>query len=423
MESFKKKIAIIVQRYGHQVNGGAETHARMIAERLSVKYDVTVLTSRALNYHTWEPELPGGEFIENGIRIIRFDHPPKGSRKKLHQFNRKIRGRHLIQKFFRFIGEPKWFQTLFPQVKATEQDYQQWLKLQGPNMRDLPAYLIDNKAKYAAYIFMTYLYYPTAIGVQAVPEKSILIPTMHDEPPAYFEVFQKVMSAPSWIFFNTRAEQVFSEKLFNIKSNNKEIVAVGIDEASVNVDESVKNKFGIDGPYIVYVGRIDKAKGCDTLLKYFKLFKNTYHDKTKLVMIGKNMIEKEEHPDIVYAGFLSDDDKTQLMKQASLLVMPSEHESLSLVLLESFIYTVPVLANGKCEVLKNHIELSSGGYAYNNYNEFRNGLQLLLQDKELNKRMGCMGYDYVKNNYIWENVLKKFDTAIDDISSKHRKNK
>jgi len=418
MESFKKKIAIIVQRYGHQVNGGAETHARMIAERLNVKYDVTVLTSRALNYQTWEPELPEGECFENGIRIIRFNHPPKGSTKKLHQFNRKIRGRHLKQKFFRFIGEPKWFEVLFPQVKVTKKDYQSWLELQGPTMRELTQYLIDNKKEYVAYIFMTYLYYPTAFGVQAVPEKSILIPTMHDEPPAYFGLFQKVMSAPSWIFFNTKAEQEFSEKLFNIKSNNKAIVAVGIDAINKDIDPSVKEKFGINKPYLIYVGRIDKAKGCDMLYQYFQDFLKEQQPNLELVMVGKNMMGIDDCASTIFTGFVTDEEKQQLMKQAQALIIPSKYESLSLVLLESFACKVPVIANGECQVLKDHIELSGGGWAYEDYTEFKKAVLALLSDHEDVEEKRKLGYEYVTCNYTWEKVMEKFDYAIQDIEEK-----
>lgn len=423
MSVVKKKIAIIVQRYGSQVNGGAETHARMIAERLTGKYDVTVLTSRALDYHTWEPELPEGESFENEIRIIRFSHPPKGSRKKLHQFNRKIRERHLKQKFFRFIGEPKWFEWLFPQVKVTEKDYQNWLELQGPTMTELPKYLDAKKEEYAAYVFMTYLYYPTAIGVQAVPEKSILIPTMHDEPPAYFKVFQKVMSAPKWIFFNTKAEQDFSEKLFNIQSNHKEIVAVGIDAVNETKDESIKTRFRIEGPYIVYVGRIDKAKGCDTLLDHFDKFRKEYNKELTLVLVGKNMMEEIDTPFTICTGFVTDEEKQQLMKQAEVLVIPSAYESLSLVLLESFACKVPVLVNAKCAVLKDHIEDSAGGFCYNNYEEFYNSLSFMLYNTQQSELLGLNGYDYVKRNYLWETVMNKFDFAIEDIELHHSTNK
>ena len=100
----KRKIGLIVQRYGRQVNGGAEVLARMVAEKLALKYDITVLTSRALDYHFWKPELPEGESEENGVKIIRFDHKPKAAAKKVHRLNRQYRGRLLYQTFYSFIG-------------------------------------------------------------------------------------------------------------------------------------------------------------------------------------------------------------------------------------------------------------------------------------------------------------------------------
>ena len=68
----KKKIAIINQRYGKEVNGGSEVYTRLIAEHLSEYYDIEILTTTALNYDTWENYYPEGITIENGISVRRF---------------------------------------------------------------------------------------------------------------------------------------------------------------------------------------------------------------------------------------------------------------------------------------------------------------------------------------------------------------
>ena len=49
-----KKIAIVVQRYGLEVNGGAELHARLLAEELNKSNLVEVFTTCALDYDLWE---------------------------------------------------------------------------------------------------------------------------------------------------------------------------------------------------------------------------------------------------------------------------------------------------------------------------------------------------------------------------------
>ena len=54
------KVAIVVQRYGAEINGGAELHARYVAERLARHVQVEVLTTCATDYVTWRNSLPAG---------------------------------------------------------------------------------------------------------------------------------------------------------------------------------------------------------------------------------------------------------------------------------------------------------------------------------------------------------------------------
>ena len=263
----KEKIAIIVQRYGLQINGGAEAHARMIAEKLSAQYEVIVLTSCALEYHTWSQQLSPGENFEGNIRVVRFEHGQRISKKEEHYLNRKLRERHLPQKFYRWLGKPSWWFKLFPHAKVTDEDQSRWLQAQGPFIPKLLPYLNEHQHEYAACIFFTAVYYPAAAGILAVPSKSILVPLMHDEPAAYFPIFQEVMASARWLLFNTLAEQRFCEKLFPIEHSNKRVVAVGINIPDPSINKDIPANFDITKPYIVYIGRIDTFKGCDTLVE------------------------------------------------------------------------------------------------------------------------------------------------------------
>ena len=67
-----RKIAIVVQRYGLEINGGAEYHARLIAERLSQHFAVEVFTTTARDYVTWAHHYPEGGKTLNGIPVNRF---------------------------------------------------------------------------------------------------------------------------------------------------------------------------------------------------------------------------------------------------------------------------------------------------------------------------------------------------------------
>ena len=408
----KRKIGLIVQRYGQQINGGAEVLARMVAEKLALKYDITILTSRAVDYHFWQPELPEGESEENGVKIIRFDHKPKAPAKKVHRLNRQYRGRLLYQKLYRFIGQPSWYLKLFPTAEVGEKDGFLWVENQGPATYGLVKYLEENEQKYDAFIFVTYLYYPTVAGLLTVPHKSIFIPTMHDEQPAYFPIFKKTMVAPRSLMFLTESEKKFSNELFDIADIRQDVMSVGIESIDDIKDiESIK-KFGIKRKYIIYVGRIDAAKGCNELLKFFTKFVHQNKDSISLVLAGKNMIEEAVNINIIYTGFVSDEEKEQLMKHAEALIIPSKYESLSLVVLESFACKVPVIANGECEVLKDHIVNSNGGWTYTNENEFTTVLKKVIEGSD-NVQKALNGYKYVTENYSWQKAIKVFDDAID----------
>jgi glycosyltransferase involved in cell wall biosynthesis len=412
----KKKIAIVVQRYGLEVNGGAELHARMVAEKLAAMYDVTVLTSRALDYITWKPHYPAGETTVNGIRVIRFHNTERVEGDPQRYLDRKFRGRHIPQKIYRWIGKPDWWIKLVPSAAITDKDGEKWLTLQGPGMPTLAEYIDAHRNTFDAFIFFSAIYYPAAMGILTVPHKSIVVPTMHDERPAYYPIYQKVMQSAKWLMFNTMAEQRFCEQMFPIENNNKRIVAVGIDPVDNTIDSSVPARFGINDEYLIYIGRIDTAKGCDIMIRYFTQYVHETNTSLKLVLVGKRVMDVQDHPSVIFTGFVSDEQKEQLLKQAQALVIPSIYESLSLVLLESFACHVPVVANGGAEVLKDHIDISKGGWYFNSYDDFKEIVHQIITDKEGNNIKGTAGYEYVMANYTWDAVLHQFEEAIEDVS-------
>ena len=70
----KKRIAFVNQRYGEEVLGGSETYARKMAEALAEEgtFDVDVLTSKAVDFVTWEDYYEKDEEVVNGVTLRRF---------------------------------------------------------------------------------------------------------------------------------------------------------------------------------------------------------------------------------------------------------------------------------------------------------------------------------------------------------------
>lgn len=405
-----KKIAFIVQRYGIEVNGGAEYYCRVLAERLTGTYEVEVLTSCALEYVTWANWYPAAITTINGVKVNRFPTEYERQAKDHLQYEteRKIKKWSRPEEWHGLGWLRMWGRAL---VGKTVRRYSLlWAQHQGPYTPDLITYLERNHGQYDALIFITYLYYPTIAGLNIAPQKSIFIPTAHDETPIYLPVFQRVFHKPRAILFLTSAEKRFVHKQFQNQAIYNDIIGVGIETSDDPPVDSVTVST-INAPYLIYIGRIDKAKGCDVLFDYFIQFKEKSPSALKLVLVGQAFMPIPDHLDVIQAGFVDEALKISLLKGAKALIIPSLHESLSMVTLESFAYGIPVIANEKCEVLKDHVNHSQGGLLFSDYNSFENTIQQILAQNS--HSMAEKGQSYIEQNYTWDKVLARFTKAVD----------
>jgi hexosyltransferase len=388
----KKKILFVVQRYGLEVNGGAELHCRQLAERLKDEYDVSVLTTCAIDYVTWKNEYKEGIEHINGVKVIRKEVDFERNQKKFNKISAKLNN----EKDNINLGI-------------------EWQEAQGPHSSELIKYLEDHKDDYDVIIFLTYLYYTTYFGLKVAPEKSILIPTAHDEPPIYYSIFNETFNLPKAILYSTTTERDFVNKRFKNDYIESDIVGLGVDINENAQDIDLEKTFDIKDDYVVYIGRIDESKGCKEMFEYFLEYKKIYNSNLKLVLAGKSAMEIPGNKDIVTLGFVSEDEKVNLIRKSKLLILPSKFESLSLSTLEAMYLKVPVLLNGKCEVLKQHAILSNGGLYYENKWEFIETLDYLIRNSKIAERMGENGRKYVDVNYKWDVIIEKLKKNIENL--------
>lgn len=415
-----EKIGIVVQRYGVEVNGGAEFHARMLAEKLSQNYNIDILTTTALDYiNGWKNHYPEGETRVNGIKVFRFKTFQMLGNTKMRKVRRTVMKRKKYFKILRFLGLFDFFERHFHITKITSEDINAWLVGQGPYCPDLVTYIDENRDNYDVFIFFTYLYYPTVKAMPLVGQKSIFIPTVHDEPPLYSEVYKKIFSVPKFIMYNTFSEKQLVESLFENVCENTDVAGIGVEEYSLQDYEPTK-QVRFQMPYFVYVGRIEINKGCKTLIEYFEKFSKKYPN-IALVMVGKNFMDITPSKNIFLTGFVSEQDKYYLLKNSLGLIIPSRYESLSLVTLETLVCGKIPIVNGNCEVLKNHIEQSKVGFCFKDYQSFEDSLcKVMILSESEKQDFSSKAISYVKNNYTWERVLTKFDQAIRFIKQKQK---
>ncbi len=385
------KIAFIVQRYGREILGGSETLARQLAERLSRRHDITVLTTTAKDYITWKNELPPGEEKARGIRILRF--PIEGER-NLEEFNR------FSEEIYK--GHPTREQEL------------EWLRRQGPVVPELIDFLKKEQETFDLLVFFTYLYYPTYYGLQVAPEKSVLVPTAHDEPPLKLGIYREMFQLPSSLLFNTEAEELLVLERFPVHKKMRETVGMGMELLDQPDVHAFRNKHAIPGKYLLYAGRIDAGKGLEELFRYFQFYKEEHpgSGNLQLILIGKLGMKLPEDPAIRYIGFVDEGDKLSAMAGAVAVVQPSRMESLSIVSLEAFSVGTPLIANAASRVLMDHCRKANAGLYYGDFEEFEEVLTLLLSDRSLGRSLGRNGQAYVRENYGWNRLLAKYEMVF-----------
>lgn len=384
------KIAIINQRYGIEVNGGSELYSRQIAERLAAKYEVEVLTSCALEYERWSNHYQEGVEIINNVTVRRFRTEHERKQAIFSALNREM---HLNE-------------------NATEEQSEHWIDEMGPYCPSLIEYIKENKEKYRVFIVVTYLYWPAVRSIPEVADKAILIPTAHKEPYIDFKMYKKIFELPKAYVFLTDEERELVMSKFSIADKPYDVMGVGVDVPE-NVDGSAfKKKYGLDN-YLIYVGRIDLGKESPRMFDYFMEYKRRNNSSLKLVLMGKAVIDIPQHPDIINLGFVSDEDKFNGIKGARALILPSKYESLSISVLEAMKLSVPVIVNGRCDVLKGHCTKSNGGLFYNNFFEFEGAVNYLLSHKEEYQKMQDNAVRYVDTYFDWKVIMEKFDMMIE----------
>jgi glycosyltransferase involved in cell wall biosynthesis len=410
-----KKIAFIVQQYGLEMYGGAELHCMRLAEKIIPLYNVEVLTTCSLDYLTWANHYPEGESIINGVTVRRFKVSQERSWVDMGELEKKVKvEKQVTDKKKRIKSFLKKMFSVSKASKATNEDYINWIIAQGPTTPDLINYIKTHEKEYDCLIFFTYLYYPTVFGININPKKTIFIPLAHDEWAIRMPVFKTMFTVPACIMYNTLAEKRLANKLFKNESVYSEIAGTWVDIPVALPDLDIIAEKKIYSDYVLYIGRVDSNKITQQDFEWFLKYVQETGKDIKLVLAGSLFMDLPVSDHIMYLGFVDENTKYNLIKQTLFLFQPSQFESLSHVVLEAFAMEKPVLVHKDCEVMRDHINISNGGYYYHDYAGFKFAFDLLTDNKTLNTAMGKSGKVYVDKNYRWENIIGKFQYAIEN---------
>lgn len=394
-----KKIGFVTPWYGRDITGGAEAALRDLTDHLAEKgIALEILTTCVKSFMDdwnadyYEPSLT----IEENIPVRRFP-VTKRDKAAFDKVNAKlIKGKRLNEQE----------ENIFNKNMV--------------NSQQLYDYMNEHQDEYSCYVFTPYMFGTTYYGCQIAPKKSILIPCFHDEAYVYMHTFYEAFSNVAGMIFLSKPEQELANRVFDLDGTKQAVLGTGI-ETNLTYDcERFREKFHMHDPFILYAGRKDVGKNVPTLIKYFSQFKNRNPSNLKLVLIGGGEVKipKNVKNDVIDLGFVDKQDKYDACSAAELLCQPSHNESFSIVIMESWMCKRPTLVSGACAVTKNFVLESNGGLYFDNYFEFEETVQFILQNKEKADAMGKNGCTYVHENFAWDVIVERYTKFFEEISNK-----
>lgn len=391
------KLLYVVQAYGEEVFGGAESHCRMVAERMAGRgHHVEVVTSCAITYYDWANEYEPGTHQLNGVTVNRL--PVAAPRN--HRLFGPLSGRVLSG----YKPVPYFMQEL-------------WVKEQGPNMPELPDYLWSRALEFDAVVFFTYLYSPTLEGLRVTSGRvpTIMHPLTHDEPHIHLPVYKTVFRMPRGILYSTPEEQRLAQRTFHPNAL-QQVIGIGVELDKQGDGERFRKQYDLgDDPYLVCVGRLDPSKGSDELYDQFLAYKQRNPGPLKLVLIGEPVKPVPPHDDVIVTGWVESQVRDDGVAGATASVHPSYFESFSMALTEAWVQRKPALVNARCDVFLGQAQRSGGAIPYERFAEFETAVDMVLNDDALASRLAASGRAYAEASYNWNDLLDRYEKFVERV--------
>ena len=233
------KLAFVVQRYGADIAGGSEAHCRELARRLAAQHDITVLTTCARDYVTWENAMPPGETRDDGVHVVRFS---------VEQQRRRLVFAELTDEVI--DGAP---------VERQEA----WFHENGPVVPGLLEHLRQQRTTYDMVVFWTFRYYPSFFGLPIVADRAILVPTAEEDRFVTLSVLEQFFRLPAAYLFMTPEEEALVAARAGAMSQPSATIGIGLDPSTPHPHaRALLDARDIPSRFLLYLGRVDRNKGC-----------------------------------------------------------------------------------------------------------------------------------------------------------------
>jgi len=384
-------ITFVTPWYGPDAPGGAEAETRRLAgqlRRAGAAVEVLTTTTRDL-YADWgRSYYPAGASEIDGVVVRRFA-VQKRDRAAFDAVNaRLMRG---------------------AAVSAADERVYIEQMIRVPALYDFMA----REAGDRLFVFIPYLFATTTYGAQVCPERSVIIPCLHDESYARLSLYREVLPHVRALVFHTEAERALADRLFpGHPEQLREVLGEGVDTDGQGDAGRFRHRYGLDGPLVLYAGRREPGKNTPLLLDYWaRYWRGPGRARgARLVLLGPGdvAIPADAADGFLDLGFVPAQDKLDAHAAAGVFCLPSVNESFSIALMESWLAETPALVHAGCAVTVEHCRNANGGLYFAGYDEFAATLDYLFDHPTEAAQMGRNGRAYVLSRYQWPAIIPRY---------------
>jgi glycosyltransferase involved in cell wall biosynthesis len=190
---------------------------------------------------------------------------------------------------------------------------------------------------------------------------------------------------------------------------------VGVDATASGDAQRFCGRFGLAGPFLLYGGRLTPGKGVDDLLVAFREIRRQA-PAARLVITGSAASVLQDG--VVVTGQLDEQSWRDALAAATVVVVPSTMESLSLLALEAWAAGKPCIVNAESAVLTGQARRSGGALTYKGISGLVTSALTLLGDGAHAARLGAAGRSYVVQRYSWDMVVEQLQSLIEAASER-----
>ena len=382
-------------RYGPEVVGGSEAVMREAAHGLAARgWQVEVLTTPARDHYTWADAHPTGVTQVDGLLVRRF---------------------RLVREEGRYHGQPdrgELERKIAEGIPLDEGQEQAWVNglFRVP---DLYHHLVAEQSSYRAIVFSPYLFWTTLVGATVAPERSIVMPCLHDEGYARLPIVARTLSRVARAWYLSEPERDLARAL-GIAPALGDLTGAGVPVPAGYEPEAFRARHGLTRPFILYAGRREEGKGWPVLLAAFAAAVARGAD-LDLVTMGVGAVEAP--PSVVARvhdlGFLPDAEAADAFAAAAAYVQPSQNESFSRTVMEAWMAGTAVLANADSAVVAWHCERSGAGITWTGADELAAAIEAVAASPDAFDALAASGRAYVLDNYTWSTVLDRMEESLE----------